>query len=89
MDQFGAKRYREYQRDEQHEGVLCINIYLLRLLYISMFFVLGKEACTDSLPHQGPWEPMNAVAWCVWTAFATLAGIGISRPLKMPAILVS
>ena len=53
MDQFGAKRHREYQRDELHEGVLCINIYLLRPLYILMFFVLGKEACTHILPTKG------------------------------------
>jgi hypothetical protein len=28
------------------------------------------------------------VAWCVWTAFATLAGIGIIRPLKMLPIVL-
>jgi hypothetical protein len=32
-----------FRRDERHEGVRRINIYLLRLLYALMFFVLGKE----------------------------------------------
>jgi hypothetical protein len=53
-----------------------------------MFFVLGKETWTHILTHRGPWEPMDAVAWCVWTAFATLAGIGIVRPVKMLPIVL-
>jgi hypothetical protein len=78
-----------FQRDDGHEGVRRINIYLLRLLYVLMFFVLGKETWTHILTHQGPWDPTNAVAWCVWTAFATLAGIGIVRPVKMlPMVLL-
>src|SRR5271155_2313499 len=77
-----------FQRDDRYEGVRRINIYLLRLLYILMFFVLGKETWTRILTHQGAWDPTNAVAWCVWTAFATLAGLGIIRPLKMLPIIL-
>jgi hypothetical protein len=77
-----------FQRDEQYEGVRRINIYLLRLVFVLMFFVLGKDTWTQILTHQGTWEPTNAIAWCVWTAFATLAGIGIIRPLKMLPILL-
>jgi hypothetical protein len=76
------------RRSAKYEGVRPINIYLLRLLYILMFFVLGKETWTHLFTHQGPWEPMDAVAWCVWTAFATLAGLGIIRPLKMLPIVL-
>ncbi|MGO9274359.1 MAG: hypothetical protein ACLQOO_29685 [Terriglobia bacterium] len=77
-----------FQRDARYEGVRRINIYLLRLVFILMFFVLGRDTWTHILTHQGSWEPTNAVAWCVWTAFATLAGIGIMRPLKMLPILL-
>ena len=74
---------------EKYEGVRPINIYLLRLLYVLMFFVLGQMTWTHILTHKGPWDPTAAVAWCVWTAFATLAGIGIVRPLTMlPVILL-
>jgi hypothetical protein len=72
----------------QNDGVARINIYLLRLVFILMFFVLGRTTWTHILTHQGAWEPDDAVAWCVWTAFATLAGIGIVRPLKMLPILL-
>ena len=77
-----------FQRDEQYEGVRRINVYLLRLVFALMFFLLGKDTWTHVLTHQGPWEPVNAVAWCVWTAFATLAGLGIVRPVKMLPILL-
>ena len=77
-----------FQRSERYEGVRRINIYLLRLLYILMFFVLGKVTWTAILTHQGPWDPTDAVAWSVWTAFATLAGLGFIRPLKMLPILL-
>ncbi len=75
-----------FQRRSKYEGVRPIHIYLLRLLYALMFFVLGRETWTQILTHQGPWDPFEAVAWCVWTAFATLAGLGILRPLKMRAL---
>ena len=68
---------RVFQRSARYENVRPISIYLLRLVFILMFFVLGKTAWTEILTHQGPWEPDAAVAWCVWTAFATLAGLGI------------
>jgi len=77
-----------FHRHERYEGVPRINIYLLRLLYILMFFVLGKETWTHILTHRGPWDPTSAVVWCVWTSFATLAGIGIIRPVKMLPIIL-
>jgi hypothetical protein len=77
-----------FRRSSQYEDVRPINIYLLRLVYILMFFVLGKTAWTEIFTHQGPWEPDAAIAWCVWAAFATLAGLGIFRPLKMLPILM-
>jgi len=73
---------------DQNDGVAGINMVLLRLVFILMFFVLGRVTWTHILTHQGAWEPDDAVAWCVWTAFATLAGIGIFRPLKMLPILL-
>jgi hypothetical protein len=70
------------------DGVRPINIYLLRLLYALMFFVLGRSAWTEILTHQGAWESLDAMAWTVWAAFATLAGLGILRPLKMLPIIL-
>jgi hypothetical protein len=77
-----------FRRDERYERVRKINIYLLRLVFVLMFFVLGRETCTHILTHQGTWEPLNAMAWCIWAAFASLAALGIFRPLKMLPILL-
>ena len=76
------------RRSPKYEGVRPFNIYLLRLLYVLMFFVLGKDTWTHILTHKGPWDPTGAVVWCVWTAFATLAGLGILRPLKLLPIIL-
>jgi hypothetical protein len=77
-----------FQRNATYDGVRPIHIYLLRLLYVLMFFVLGREVWTRILTHRGPWDPYEAVAWCLWAAFATLAGLGIIRPLKMLPIVL-
>jgi hypothetical protein len=77
-----------FHRDDRYESVRRINIYLLRLVFVLMFFVLGRDTWTHILTHQGTWEPLDAMAWCIWTAFATLAALGIFRPLKMLPILL-
>ena len=43
-----------FRRAARHDGVRWINVYLLRLLYVLMFFVLGKETWTHLLTHKGP-----------------------------------
>jgi hypothetical protein len=77
-----------FRLNEKYEGVRPIHVYLLRLVYLLMFFVLGKDVWGHILRHQGQWDPVNAVAWCVWAGFATVAGLGIFRPLKMLPILL-
>lgn len=77
------------KRDPRHyQGVRRINIYLLRVLYALMFFMLGQTTWTEIFTHQGPWDPNKAVTWCVWTGFSVVAGIGILHPLKMLPILL-
>jgi len=53
-----------------------------------MVFMLGSTSWTEVLTHRGAWEPYEAVAWSIWAAFATLAGLGILHPLKMLPILL-
>lgn len=49
---------------------------------------MGQTAWSEILSHTGVWEPIEAVTWCVWAAYATLAGFGIYNTLKMlPLIL--
>lgn len=71
----------------QDESVPRVNIYLLRLVYALMFFVLGKDVWTHILGHQGEWDSYEAMAWSVWAAFASLAFFGVLHPVRMIPIL--
>lgn len=74
---------------ERYEGVRRINIYLLRLLYVLMFIVLGREVWTHIHTHRGPWDPDEAVTWSIWAAYSAFAVVGIIRPLRMlPVVLL-
>lgn len=78
-----------FTRDPEHyDGVRRINIYLLRVLYALMFFMLGQTVWQEILSHEGAWKPQEAMVWSVWAAFSALAGIGILHPLRMLPILL-
>lgn len=75
--------------NERYEGVWRINIYLLRMLYLLMVFVLGSNVWNHILTHDGSWNSDEAVAWSVFAGFSLLAAIGIIRPLTMlPLVLL-
>ena len=73
---------------ENYEGVRRINVYVMRLLFILMFVFVGTEAWTAIITHKGSWNPTNAVAWCSWAAYSTLAGIGIFHTLRMLPVML-
>ena len=73
---------------ERYEGVYKINIYLLRLLYFLMIVFVARDSWTTILTHQGPWDHMKALAFCVWAAYSTLSILGLINPLKMLPIVM-
>jgi hypothetical protein len=80
---------RIFQPDyARYEGVRPINIYLLRLVYGLMAVFLAKDVWTYILGHVETWEPKEAMVWCVWAAFASLAVLGLLHPLKMVPLLL-
>jgi hypothetical protein len=74
--------------NDKYQGVRPINIYLMRAIYLLMFFVLGKDVWGKILNHTGTWEPHAAMAWCVWAAFSAMALIGIFRTVQMLPLLL-
>jgi hypothetical protein len=72
----------------RYEGVRPINIYLLRLVYFLMLAFVATDAWTRILTHPGPWDPVKAVAWCVWASYPTLSFFGLIHPLKMLPLMI-
>lgn len=73
---------------DHYEGVRRINIYVMRLFFALMFIFIGQSSWTHILTHKGPWEPMNAIAWCTWAAYSTLSLLGIYHTLRMLPIML-
>lgn len=72
----------------RNEGVRPFNIWGLRLFYGLMFFMAAPSAWEELLTHQGPWDALQAVAWCVWAAYPTMSFLGLFKPLKMLPIML-
>jgi hypothetical protein len=78
-----------FKRDFDHyAGVSRINIYLLRLLFTLMFLFVSYESWKYILNHTGPWNSVQAAAWCMWGAYSAISCLGIIRPLKMLPIVL-
>jgi hypothetical protein len=72
----------------RYDGIVPLNVYLLRLTYVLMLVFLGKDSWTYILTHKGQWEPMDAMAWSLWAAFASLGLLGVFHPVRMLPILL-
>lgn len=72
---------------KNYEGVAKYKIYLLRLLFLLTFLFVGKASWTYLLTHEGPWDPLHAVAFCVWAAYSALSVLGLKHTLKMLPIV--
>jgi hypothetical protein len=77
-----------FQPDARYEGVRPFNIHLLRLFFLLMFLFVGFDSWTTLLGHQGPWDHVRAVAWCMFASYSLLSIIGVFRPLKMLPIFL-
>jgi hypothetical protein len=71
-----------------YEGVRPINIYLLRLIYFLMLVFVGSDSWISIITHQGPWDHVRAMAFCVWASYSTLSVLGLIHPLKMLPIMI-
>jgi hypothetical protein len=72
----------------RYEGVRPINIYLLRLIYFLMLVFVGSDSWTSIITHQGPWDHVRAVAFCVWASYSTLSVLGLIHPLRMLPLMI-
>lgn len=77
-----------FTKQAKYDGIRPANIYFMRVIYVLMFFVLGKDVWGYILSHSESWEENEAVAWSVWAAFSAIALLGIFRTVEMIPILL-
>lgn len=65
-----------------HEGVRPIQVWGLRLFYFLMLVFVAPNAWGVLLDHEGPWQPLSAVAWAVWATYPALAFFALFHPLR-------
>lgn len=71
----------------RYDGVRPINIWGLRVFYFLMAAFVATDAWKTLIAHEGPWDNMRAIAYCVWAAYPTLAILGLIHPLRMLPIM--
>jgi hypothetical protein len=70
------------------EEASTFRLYLLRLLYLLNFVLLGLDVWPAIINHVGAWDPVKGVAFSFWAALSALSGLGIRYPLKMLPLLL-
>jgi hypothetical protein len=74
---------RAFRSDpRRHEGVRPFHVWGLRVFYLLMFVGVAPTAWRVLLSHQGPWDPLHAIAWSVWATYPVLALFGVRHPLR-------
>lgn len=63
-------------------------LYLLRVMYLMNFVMLGASVWPAMVRHEGNWDPMQGVAFSFWAALSLLSGFGLRHPLKMLPVLL-
>ena len=70
------------------EEVSKLRLYLMRVLYLLNFVMLGLQVWPELINPDKPMAPLVGVAFSFWAALSTLSGLGIRYPLKMLPMLI-
>ena len=70
------------------EQVSMFRLYLMRLLYLLNFVMLGLQVWPEIITHAGAWDPVKGVAFSFWAALSALSVLGLRYPLKMAPLLL-
>src|ERR1700755_1561899 len=68
--------------------VSTFRLYLMRLVYLLNFVLLGSDVWPAIFRHQGAWDPVKGVAFSFWAALSLVSGLGLRYPLKMAPVLL-
>src|SRR5437660_11257825 len=65
-----------------------VRLYVMRLLYLLNFVLLGIDVWPALINHVGTWDPVKGVAFSFWGALSALSALGLRYPLKMLPLLL-
>lgn len=65
-----------------------LRLYLMRLLYLLNFALLGLDVWPTILSQGSAFDPLKGVAFSFWGALSLLSGLGIRYPLRMLPLLL-
>lgn len=65
-----------------------LRLYLMRLLYLLNFALLGLDVWPTILSQGSAFDPLKGVAFSFWGALSLLSGLGIRYPLGMLPLLL-
>jgi hypothetical protein len=68
--------------------ISTFRLYLMRLLYLLNFVLLGLDVWPAIISHKGAWDPLHGVAFSFWAALSALSGLGLRYPLRMLPLLL-
>ena len=68
--------------------ISTFRLYLMRLLYLLNFVLLGLDVWPAIISHKGTWDPLHGVAFSFWAALSALSGLGLRYPLRMLPLLL-
>ena len=73
---------RFFAPDARLEGVRPVQAWGLRLFFLLMLVFVAPYGWRVLLTHQGPWDPVRAIAFAVWATYPALALFGVLNPLR-------
>jgi len=68
--------------------VSILRLYVLRLLYLMLFVLLGKDVWPVLIHPAAPLPRLEGVAYSFWAALSLVGILGIRHPLRMLPVLV-
>lgn len=68
--------------------VSTTRLYLLRVMYLLNFVMLGMDVWPKILQPGIAWDPVKGAAYSLWAALSLISVLGIRYPLKMIPLLL-
>lgn len=68
---------------EGAESVSTLRLYVMRVLYLLNFLLLGSDVWPHLVRPGEPIAPMDGVGWSFWATLSLLSALGLRYPLKM------